>query len=171
MFLQGALLPSILFKENQENFLCSFQWWLGGQAGCSGGYREERPGRNVYQTILTAHQELWRVLPGSEAEHEQQEPVVPWVLAGEVRVLHRGGGQGPQVHQAMFRSVFFPSDVQSFWFFSLPRGVLDSVNFGPFAPSKCQRFHCNAMRKAIKQNEHTPERLPIMLSLSRLEST
>ena len=42
--------------------------------------------------------------------------------------------------------------------------VLDSVNFGCFAPSRCQRFYGNAMRKAnkahknwltIQQNEHT----------------
>ena len=43
--------------------------------------------------------------------------------------------------------------------------MLDLVNFGCFPPSRCQRFHWNAMRKAIKvhknwhtiqQNEHTP---------------
>ena len=43
--------------------------------------------------------------------------------------------------------------------------MLVSVNFGCFAPSRCECYHCNAMRKAIKarmnwhkiqQNEHTP---------------
>ena len=47
---------------------------------------------------------------------------------------------------------------------TLPMGVLNSVNFGYFAPSTCQCFHCNAIRKTIKarmnwhkiqQNEHT----------------
>ena len=46
------------------------------------------------------------------------------------------------------------------------RAMLDSVNFGCFDRSRCQCFHCNAMRKAIKahknwltiqQNEHTPD--------------
>ena len=46
-----------------------------------------------------------------------------------------------------------------------PRGVLVSVNFGCFSPSRFSHFHCNAMRKAIKahknlhtnqQNDHTP---------------
>ena len=43
-------------------------------------------------------------------------------------------------------------------------GVLVSVNFGCFSPSRFLHFHCNAMREAIKahknlhknqQNEHT----------------
>ena len=47
-----------------------------------------------------------------------------------------------------------------------PRGVLVSVNFDCFAPSRFSHFHCKAVRKAIKahknwhtiqQNEHTPE--------------
>ena len=46
------------------------------------------------------------------------------------------------------------------------RGVLVSVKFGCFSPSRFSHFHCNTMRKAIKahknlhtnqQNEHTPE--------------
>ena len=45
-----------------------------------------------------------------------------------------------------------------------PRGVLVSVNFDCFAPSRFPHFHCNAVRKAVKahknlhtiqQNEHT----------------
>ena len=31
--------------------------------------------------------------------------------------------------------------------------ALDSVNYVCFAPSRCQRFHCNAMRKAIKTHK------------------
>ena len=46
-----------------------------------------------------------------------------------------------------------------------PGGVLDLVNFGCFVPSRCECFHCNATRKAIKactnfhaiqEIEHTP---------------
>ena len=44
-------------------------------------------------------------------------------------------------------------------------GTYRTVNFGCFAPSRCQCFHCNIMRKAtnahkslhtIQLNEHTP---------------
>ena len=35
-----------------------------------------------------------------------------------------------------------------------PRGVLVSVNFGFFSPSRFSYFHCNAMRKAIKAHEN-----------------
>ena len=44
-------------------------------------------------------------------------------------------------------------------------GVLISVNFGCFSPSRFSHFHCSALRKVIKahkklhtnqQNEHTP---------------
>ena len=47
----------------------------------------------------------------------------------------------------------------------ITRGVLVSVKFGCFSPSRFSHFHCNTMRKAIKahknlhtnqQNEHTP---------------
>ena len=47
------------------------------------------------------------------------------------------------------------------------RGVLVSVNFGCFSPSRFSHFHCNAMRKVItapkklhtnQQNEHTPDK-------------
>ena len=30
------------------------------------------------------------------------------------------------------------------------RGLFVSVNFGCFAPSRRERYHCNAMRKAIE---------------------
>ena len=35
--------------------------------------------------------------------------------------------------------------------------MLVSVNFGFFLPSRCERFHCNAMRKVIRvrKNWHT----------------
>ena len=38
-----------------------------------------------------------------------------------------------------------------------PWSVLNSVNFGCFAPSRCQRLHSNAIRKLIKarKNWHT----------------
>ena len=47
-------------------------------------------------------------------------------------------------------------------------GVLVSVNYRCFSPSRFSHFHCNTMRKAIKghknlytnyQNEHTPDDL------------
>ena len=33
-------------------------------------------------------------------------------------------------------------------------GVLVSLNFGCFSPSRFSHFHCNAMRKAIKAHKH-----------------
>ena len=41
---------------------------------------------------------------------------------------------------------------------TLTRGVLVSVNFGGFSPTRFSHFHCNAMGKAIKAHKNMPHK-------------